>query len=140
MDPITIVGGGIQGAVQLAKYLKSVAGTDVISAMFTSDGKRVYGTDHISIHVFPVSTGVWFYRVNDVEGYSFVRMPVIESCAIELVGKLVGETNPDSRIWRWVAPTPPGVIVSGETGPNVTVDFIVVGYRPKALVAQFIER
>ena len=78
---------------------------------------------------------MWWYEVEELEGYTFIRMPVIESCASELIGQKEGESNPDARFWRWVAPVKQGVIYSGDyVAPNLKVEFIVVGYKPKALI------
>ncbi len=79
---------------------------------------------------------MWWFSVKENPEYVFLRMPIIESCAHELVGRLKEEKNPDSRYWRWVAPVPPGAIVGGDH-PNLKANFIVVGYRPKALIKHF---
>ena len=81
---------------------------------------------------------MWWFSVKDLADYTFVRLPVIESCTHELVGCVGGDKNPDPRYWRWVAQERQGVIVGGQSSPpNVKVDFMVVGYRPKALIKHF---
>jgi hypothetical protein len=78
--------------------------------------------------------------VKPTEDYVFVREPVTPSCAHELVGTVVGEAQPDSRFWRWIAPVLPGRIYGGSDPPNLKVDFLVFGYRPKALLKHFGDR
>jgi len=143
IDPISAVSGSFGIALTLVDffgYVRRVRGADVVSAYFKWDGTRLEGSDRITVEKHPNADNdaVWWFAVKDQPGYVFVRMPVIESCAYELVGMIQGEKNPDSQYWRWVAPQRPGVIVGGqEEPPNVKVDFIVVGYRPQALIKHF---
>ncbi len=129
-----------QGVVRFIGYLrKRVKDAHVMSAYFTWEGTRVHGSKAIAIEIHPTeNSAVWWYSVDAPSGYVFVRMPTVESCAHELVGRLAGESNPDARYWRWVAPERQGVLVSGDQEPpNLKVDFIVVGYQPQALVEHF---
>lgn len=84
---------------------------------------------------------VWWFSVKESPGYSFVRIPLIQSGVYELLGMIEGEANPDARYWRWVAQVRQGVIIGGGTEPpNAKVDFIIVGYRPRALIKHFSSR
>jgi hypothetical protein len=74
--------------------------------------------------------------VKPLEDYAFVREPTVESCAYELVGQVAGEPNPDALYWRWIAPVLPGRIYGGDS-INLKVDFLVFGYKPKALIKHF---
>jgi hypothetical protein len=116
-----------------------MVGADVISALFAADGTRLDGTDLISVerHTVKGRDDVWWYSVHEVPEYTFVRFPVIESCLEELPGTVVGERNPDARYWRWIATLPRNVIVGSGDAPNIKVHFIVVGYKPKALLKHF---
>lgn len=142
-DPISAISGGVgiaQGLLQFLGYVRGVAGSGVISAYFQCDGTRLHGSEKIVVEKHPAPDGdhVWWFSVKDESAYVFIRMPIIDSCAHELVGLVSGEKNPDSRYWRWVAQERQGVIVGGQhTPPNLKVDFIVVGYRPKALIKHF---
>ena len=142
-DPISIVSGGFsiaQGLMQLLGYIRGVAGANVISAYFKWDGTRIEGSEKVMVekHIDRAEGDeVWWYSVTDVPDYVFIRMPTIESCAHELVGLVSGEKNPDAGYWRWVAQRPQGVIAGGKAQPNLKVDFVVVGYRPKALIKHF---
>jgi hypothetical protein len=142
-DPISVVSGGVgiaQGLMQFLGYLRGIAGSNIISAHFNWDGTRNEGSDKIEVEKHPSKEGdgIWWFSVKEQADYVFIRMPVIESCAHELVGLVAGENNPDARYWRWVAQERQGVIVGGQNQPaNLKVDFIVIGYRPKALIKHF---
>ncbi len=136
------VGGGVtaaQGAWDFLSYVRGVRNTDVVSALFDARGSRIYGSDKINvIHLVQDRPDVWYFTVEAVEGYTFVRFPVIQSPAEELSGRLPSETNPDSRYWRWIQRARAGTILDGShEPPNLKVEFVVVGYRPKALVDYF---
>jgi hypothetical protein len=137
---------GITTGIDLAKsgwalleYVRSIAGADVIAAYFRYDGTRVEGSDKIDVELHHVERepSVWWFSVKPLSDYAFVREPVTPSCANELVGQITGEALPDSRYWRWVAPVLPGRIYGGGSPPNLKVDFMVFGYRPKALLKHF---
>lgn len=139
---VSSIGSGITLAKSgwaLLEYLRSVAGADVISAYFAYDGTRIAGSEKIEVerHEIQGKPRIWWFSVGELDDYAFVREPVTPSCAIELVGTVVGEVLPDSRYWRWVAPTLPGHIYIGEEPPNLKVNFIVFGYRPRALLKHF---
>lgn len=142
MDPISTIGGGIgiaQGVLQFLAYVRGIASAAIVSAFFTWDGTRTHGDEiEVERHADEKDAAVWWYSVRDRDGYVFVRIPVVQSCAHELVGTLVGENNPDPRYWRWVAQERQGVIVGGgSVPPTLKVDFIVIGYKPKAIVEHF---
>ena len=141
IDPSTITGGiaVAQRGWALLEYVRSVVGADVIGAYFKHDGTRIEGSKKLEIesHRSAANPAIWWYSVKPIENYAFVREPVTPSCALEIVGQVVGETLPDSRFWRWVAPVLPGRIYGGDDPPNLKVDFMVFGYRPKALLKHF---
>jgi hypothetical protein len=119
------------------EYLRTVRGADVIAAYFDEDANRLHGSDHIQVVRHPDDRAdVWWFEASGPDDYVFIRYPLVESAAHELVGQVAGSANPTARFWRWVAPTPPGAIAGGPW-INVLVPFVVVGYRPKALVAHF---
>jgi hypothetical protein len=141
LDPISVISGGIsivQGLWQFLSFVRGVAGADIISAYFKWDGTRLEGSERIVVDKQEDGSDPhsWWFSVREESDYVYVRYPVVESCAHELVGQVTGEANPDARYWRWVAPMPQGVI-AGSQRPNLAVNFIVVGYRPKALVEHF---
>jgi hypothetical protein len=122
----------------LLTYLRRVAGADVISAYFKYDGTRIEGSAKIQVERHPHATQpeVWWYSVAATEDYVFLREPVTPSCALEAVGTLGSEPQPDARYWRWVAPVLPGRTYGAKEPPNLKVDFLVFGYRPAALLQQ----
>jgi hypothetical protein len=125
-----------QGGFAALQFVRGVIGDDgAIAASFDARGNRTAGDDRIDVERRDGSTDdVWWFSVG-LEDYTFERLPVIAS-AIEQHGTEDGAVNPDARFWRWVAPTSPGAITSG-THPNLLVDFVVIGYKPRALVEHF---
>jgi len=142
VEPISAITGGIsiaRGAIEALSAIRKISGADVISALFEWDGARVEGSDLVKIEKHPTEgrDDVWWYSVEDVPDYTFVRFPVIESSLEELSGTIAGEKNPDARYWRWIATLRRGVLVGGGDAPNIKVRFIVIGYKPKALLKYF---
>jgi hypothetical protein len=140
LDDIGLVGTGVslvQQVYALGKFLKGVADTNVIAAHFDWDGTKITGDESLRVeqHHMNDEKSIWLFSVDDKPDYTFVRAPVIESAAIELIGTIEGENNPDAKIWRWIAPRTPGVIYGGQHEPvNLKVEFIIVGYRSAALI------
>jgi hypothetical protein len=141
MIDISSISSGIniaKSAYQALDFIREIAGASVISAYFRYDGTRVEGSEKIEIELHPdeKNKAIWWYSVKPVEEYVFIRVPVIESCAHELVGTVAGEPMPDAKFWRWVAPVLPGRIYGGDAS-NLKVDFLVFGYKPKSLIKHF---
>lgn len=140
MDPSSIVAGVELGKSgwSLLQTLRSIAEAGTIGAYFRYDGTRVDGSAKINVelHYEGQAPGIWWYSVSALHDYAFLREPVNPS-AIELVGHVKGEVQPDSTYWRWVAPILPGRIYGGGDPPNLKVDFLVFGYRPRALLKYF---
>lgn len=134
MPDISTIADGValgKSIFDFLRFLRSTAGADVISAYFDDAGSRIEGSEQIEVEIeYPSDekTGpVFFYRVKPVPGYVFVRYPAIESCALEVLGILVGEKQPTAEYWRWIAPVLPGRIYGGGYPPNVKVSFLVFG-------------
>ena len=110
-----------------------------ISAMFDWSGKRIEGNEQIEVEFNPVryqgkkTDNFWFYCINPIEDYVFIRIPVNIGCVVESAFHSIDETNPDSNKFRYVQ-TPDGFIYNTGYIPNVKTDFIVVGYKPKDLL------
>ena len=141
MVEIGIVSGGLslaKGVYQALDFIRGLANSDVLSGYFRYDGIWVEGSVRIEIELHPVESNkaIWWYSVKSVEDYVFVRVLVVESCAHEIVGQAAGEPMPDARYWRWTAPVLPGRLYGGEA-VNLKVDFLVFGYKPKALIRHF---
>jgi hypothetical protein len=138
IDPGTISGGmgAVKGGWAFLQYLRSVLGKEVIGALFSFDGTRLDGSEKIRVelHSDDKKPEVWWYSVEEPEGYSFLREPVVPSSCHELIGTVAGEQNPDARYWRWVAPVLPGRIYGGADAPSVKTNFLVFGYKPGALL------
>jgi len=141
MIDISSISGGLSVAksvYQALEFIRGIAGASVVAAYFRYDGTRVEGSDKVEteIHRAENNETEWWYLVKPLEDYVFVRVPVVESCAHELIGHVVGEPIPDAKYWRWVAPVLPGRLYGGEA-VNLKVDFLVFGYKPKALIKHF---
>lgn len=134
------IGSVLSTAKDLLGFIDEVqkfAGSRVISAYFKWDGTRLDGDEEIVAERHDgTGPAQWWFSIKDIADYVFVRFPVVGSCAHELVGTEKGTANPDSRYWRWIEPMPPGAIVGGER-PNLKVNFVVIGYKPKALIKHF---
>lgn len=118
---------------------RNISEAGVISALFDSGGVRIGGSEFIAVerHTFDGDDSAWFYSVEPVDGYIFQRFPTSESGIAEVLGTPMDTANPDANYWRWVAMGLPGRIYGGGEGPNALVGFVVIGYRPQALLDYF---
>jgi hypothetical protein len=115
------------------KYSKMASDFKIISAMFDCDGKLIEGNLNIKVNILPYTgeSKAWFYNIEKIDDYVFIRIPVNVGLVIEAPGA-INDQNPDSEYFRFVS-VPDGHICGG-VKPNVKVNFIVVGYRPKQLL------
>lgn len=136
--------GTVSTGIGLAKtgfdvlsFVRGLSEENTISAFFSWDGTRLHGDDRLTVerHHIEDDESVWFYSVDGPAEFEFRRFPAVDS-VVELLGTKVGEMSPDARFWRWVGNTLPGRIYGG-TAASVKVDFVVVGFKPKALVDHF---
>ena len=129
--------GEVGDVWRFVEFLKTVVGSDVISTHFKWDCTRIEGSDRIRVEKHrpdPAKPEVWYYEVQGLDDYTFLRFPVIQSGVRELLGRQVSSKNAEARFWRWVPEVVPGVIYGAHEPANALVDFIVIGYRPKALI------
>jgi hypothetical protein len=122
--------------------IRNVAGSKVIAAHFGPDGRRIDGSEKVIVATMKSNMdGVWWYRVEPVEDYVFMRFALQESA----VGELTDAAGRGVDWWRYVtrahanAAALPIVDEAGKplVRRNLPVEFIVVGYRPKALLDYF---
>lgn len=135
----------IQGAAGLTKdffgflnWVKDIAGSDIISAYFRYDGNKVSGSDLIEVeaHKFE-SDNNFFLNIREVQDYVFVRFPINDAGCYEQIAQQNKE-YPDPKYWRWVPSPRRGIVVDYDFIPlNAKVDFIVIGYRPNAIIQQY---
>ncbi|MEQ8693977.1 MAG: hypothetical protein RIC85_01440 [Gammaproteobacteria bacterium] len=142
MMTLTSMSAGLSAAKDtwsLLTFLTDKVGISVISAYFRYDGTRVDGSEKIAIQLHPIEDepSIWWYSVKPRKDYVFLREPVNPGSAVELVGTVQGEKQPDAHYWRWIGPTLPGRIWGDKEPPNLRMDFLVFGYRPKALIKHF---
>lgn len=107
----------------------------ILSALFSDNGERIKGDEGIEVikHKLPNSKDKWFFEVKKILNYVFVPYPVNPSVSVDF-GTFIGNTNPDSRLFRFVSTPLSRYSTDGE--PNVLVDFIVYGYSPDELMAK----
>ncbi|HIA14364.1 MAG TPA: hypothetical protein EYN74_05680, partial [Nitrospirales bacterium] len=100
MSATVVVGRGI---LDLAWKVKEISGSDVISGHFAWEGNRISGSEKITVSRCTKEDDetIWWFSVDEVQEYTFIRMPVIQSGLYELLGQKVGEDNPDEQFWRW---------------------------------------
>ncbi len=140
LDDISFAGSGaslMQQVYKLGLFLKDIPGADVVAAHFDWDSEAVSGSDEIMVqrHLNHDDPSIWFYSVDEIPGYTFVRAPLIESVSVELLATMKGERAPDVRYWRWVAPR--STETAGQSDPpNLKIGFIVIGYRTEAMITQ----
>jgi hypothetical protein len=134
-NSISIVTGGLH----LLEFVRGITGSDIISALFDVDGKRTSGSEQIEVAKIPGhDESIWWYAVKPVPDYIFTRMALIPSCVQEIAGRVAGEKNPDATYWRWIAMERQGMITdSSQSPPNIRVSFLIIGYKPQALIKHF---
>lgn len=126
----------ISDILALYTFLKDeTAEASILSALLSSKGELIKGDVGIQIikHDLPNSQDKWFFEVKKILNYVFVPYPVNPAVSIDY-GTFVGNTNPDSRFFRFVSTPLSRYSVDGE--PNVLVDFIVYGYSPDDLMTK----
>jgi hypothetical protein len=143
IDPASLSTGiGIaKTAYQALEFIRGISDSGIISAYFWHHGERIEGSEKIEVEIHYEKEDdktVWWYSVKPLDDYVFIRVPLVESCANELVANVDGDPNPNAMYWRWIAPVLPGRIYGGNSpSPNLKVDFLVFGYKPKALIKYF---
>ena len=107
----------------------------VVSAMFSWDGKRIFGDERIEVNTQYFNDApkdeAWFYSIKNYEDYVFLRIPVNPGGVVESPVN-VGKT-PDANFFRYIK-APDGFIRNVGHWPNVKTDFMVIGYKPKDLL------
>jgi hypothetical protein len=121
---------------QFLNFLKGIVGSDVISAYFRYDATKVEGSSKIEVELIKTETDeVFWFTVTPIEDYIFIRFPLNDSGCEERIGTVKDEILPNPNYWRWVQAARSGTIVDGSHEPaNAKVDFVVVGYKPKAII------
>jgi hypothetical protein len=143
VDPISVISGGMsiaKGSYDFLNFIRGIKDTDVIAALFDEEGNRTDGSDKIEIEKHPNGNrpDIWWYTVKEVPGYVFDRIPLTASCVMEEAGYISGDNNPHAAHWRWRGFERKNYLLNGTNDPpNIKVSFIVVGYKPKALLKYF---
>lgn len=129
----------VTDGLRLLAFVRGITGSDIISALFDADGNRTDGSELIEVtNIAGPDENVWWYVVKDVPDYTFTRIALIPSRVQEIAGCVAGEKNPNALYWRWIAMEPQGVLIdNGQNSPNIRVNFMIIGYKPKALMKHF---
>ncbi len=135
--PLSAIAIG-KNALEFLGFIKNLTDSNVISAYFNWDGSLIEGNNKIEIIKINDQTNkdVWWFQVKELKDYVFVRIPVVSSCLQEIPGQYVGE-NPNADMWRWIPMIEERAILATDHAGNIKVNFVIVGYRPKALVKHF---
>lgn len=127
----------ISDAIALLELILNTFGkSNVPSALFDWEGNRIEGDDRIKVNLIKgqgEESKAWWYCVEAVENYQFIRIPVNASAVIESLGAPINENNRVSDYFRYI-PTPDGHIYGG-TISNVKVNFMIFAYRPSDLLS-----
>jgi len=127
----------ISDAIALIEFLrKNWQKYQTISALFDYDGKRIEGDEQVVVTRIQAGDAKdkWFYRITPIQGYVFIYLPTIPGSVYVAHGKYETDTNPRAELFRFVGNSMSTFQSGG--APNVLVDFIVVGYRPKDLLGK----
>jgi hypothetical protein len=132
-----------RGALGVVEFLwDKVREADVIAREFDPDGRPFdVGDERINVRRINQDSTHWWYSVILVVGFEFVPFATNPHFEIRL-GTLQGDLRPRDRIaFRWVIPPALGFVFNqGEDRATVETNFVIVGYRPAAIVRHFSAR
>jgi hypothetical protein len=147
-DPLSGVAAaaavGRAGLGTLGFLWDKVREADVIAREFDPDARPFDGGDE-RITVVRMADAAddthWWYRVVLVRAFEFVPYATNPYYEIRF-GSVPGEQRARDRlVFRWVLPPPVGYVFNSGSDPaNVETNFVVVGYRPAAVVRHFTGR
>jgi len=124
----------IADAVALYDLIRRIYGEHkIIGALFDWKGNRLQGDERLKVQFQAVGKGgdLWFYRVEPVEDYQFIRIPVNAGGVIESLGTVQGEKNADAEFFRYI---PVHEEQKYSITPNAKANFMVIAYRPADLL------
>jgi hypothetical protein len=98
-------------------------------AYFDGKGNKVRGDDDVNILVHKVQgKEIFFFEVQPITDYTFLRFPVNPGGVVEDLGAVNGEIL--ATYFRYVGNS----TISTGGQPNIIVPFIIYGYLTKALI------
>ena len=125
----------ISDAISLLNLIRGFySDRKVLSALFAWNGTRLEGDNRIIIQVHEGTAIEWYYSIQPIEGYEFIRLPVNAGAVIEALGCLEGEKTKEADYFRYI-PVPDGLMRYGGTVPNVKVRFMVFAYEKADLLS-----
>lgn len=134
IDPQSVISYG-KDLFGLLNFIKGIVGSEVISAYCRWDATKVEGSNKIDVQrIETEAKEVFWFNVTPIDNYVFVHFPLNGNGCEEIIGTIDNNPLADPNYWRWVQQSKSGTIVSGDyVPPNAKVDFVVVGYKPKAI-------
>ena len=106
----------------------------IISALFDWEGNRLEGDDRLLVtrHEEPPHNLKWWYSIEPIDDYLFIRIPVNVSAVAEILGSDGKHLSPDK--FRYVSAAHVYKVLP-QTLPNVKVGFMVFAYKPSDLLS-----
>ncbi len=121
----------ISDVLALVDFVNRLADQAAIKvAYFDGDGTKISGDPDVNVDV--ISTNVsttWYFKVQTVAGYEFLRYPIHPEGVIEQNGKLTDQTY-DASIFRYI----PAGRMSATGFANVRTPFVIHGYPVSVLL------
>ncbi len=135
---------GVSDAISMYSLIRQVyRNRQIVGALFDPDGKRIEGSDKLKVKKHLGFQNIWWYSVDPLDDYQFVRIPVNPGAVVEAIdrgGTLIADPtdNPESGSFRYVPVHWPEKAVTA-TGrpyvPNAKVSFMVFAYKPSDLLS-----
>ena len=125
----------ISDAIAMYELIRRIYGEHkIVAALFDWKGERLEGDERLKVNLEMVGKGgdLWFYQIEPLEDYQFIRIPVNVGAVIESLGTFEGEKTPQAKLFRYI-PAFEGIIRA--IIPNVKVNFMVFAYKPSDLLA-----
>ncbi len=133
----------IADAIALLELVRRIYGgyknRKIIGALFDWQGKRLQGDEKLNVKVHGTAqtgSSYWWYSVEPIDDYQFIRIPVNVGGVMEAVDKAeeqdqpsFAQQTPDARYFRYVHANPLKEWV------NVRVNFMVFAYKPSDLLS-----
>lgn len=122
---------GIDPVNLISLVLDKIDEIDIKTTLFDYQGNRIEGSESIKLTKGKPTNRVeamWWFKVEPIEGYAFIRLPINPSGVEEQIGTWEGEA-PDANWFRYIHPSH----IAKDFAPNVNTQFLIIGYPYKSL-------
>ncbi len=135
---------GISDAISMYGLIRQVyKNRQIVGALFDWEGKRVEGDDKLKVRRRTLFHNVWYYSVEPLDDYHFVRIPVNPGPVVEAIDQRAVEMqdpadSPQADSFRYVPvhwPEKPHTASGFTYVPNAKVNFMVFAYKPSDLLS-----